>query len=102
MTEYYRDREFFPMSVKKSATDRVSRVGQMKGFRKRAWQFAACAALAFTVGGAAEEDDKAPANAPPTAPVLDAEQQRAVQLVVAHPQPEHAPERSAALGLVLD
>jgi hypothetical protein len=74
----------------------------MKAFRKRAWQFAACAALAFTVGAVADEDDKAPANAPPTAPVLDAEQQRAVQLVVAHPQPEHAPERSAALGLVLD
>jgi hypothetical protein len=83
-------------------TDRVSRVGQMRAFRKRALQFAAYAAFAFALTAVGDEDDEAPANAAPAAPVLDAEQQHAVHLSVAHPQTERVPERTAALGLVLD
>jgi hypothetical protein len=74
----------------------------MRARTKRALQFAACAAVAFAGGVVGDEDDPAPANAAPSAPVLNAEQQRAVKLTVAHPQPQRAPERIAALGLVLD
>jgi hypothetical protein len=50
-----------------------------------------------------DDDDKAAqVNPPTTQPGLSGEQQRAVGIIVAHPQPAKAPERSQALGLVLD
>jgi hypothetical protein len=73
----------------------------MKAWTNRVLPFACCAALALTAIAIGDEDDEAPPSAA-AAPVLDAEQQRAVNLTVAHPQAGHAPERTSALGLVLD
>lgn len=47
-------------------------------------------------------DDKAPAVAPGALPALSAEQQRAAGVAVAHPVNVNAPQRDAAIGLVLD
>jgi multidrug efflux pump subunit AcrA (membrane-fusion protein) len=69
---------------------------------RRALPLACGAMLCFsrmTVGGG---DDTAPAGAPADQPSLNAEQQRAVGIVVAHPLAAQAPERVEALGLVLD
>jgi hypothetical protein len=72
----------------------------MKAWTKRALPFAGYAALALTTAAIGDEDDETPPSA--AAPVLDAEQPRAVNLTVAHPRAARAPERTAALGLVLD
>jgi hypothetical protein len=66
--------------------------------RKRALQFAGYAilcSLAF-----AGDDDDAPT--PGATPALNAEQERAVDLQVAHPVAAKVPERTVALALVLD
>jgi hypothetical protein len=74
---------------------------QMKARTKRALQFACYAilcSLAFAGGGG---DAPKPGDAS-TTPALDAEQQRAVNLQVAHPVAATLPERTSALGVVLD
>ncbi|HXI77107.1 MAG TPA: hypothetical protein VNH21_08215 [Steroidobacteraceae bacterium] len=61
------------------------------------WTMVAAAAIA------GDDDDKAVnANRQAAHPGLTGEQQRAVGVIVAHPQPAKAPERIEALGLVLD
>jgi multidrug efflux pump subunit AcrA (membrane-fusion protein) len=70
---------------------------------QRLLQFACCAALAFTLTAAGDDDDddKKPSDGS-TTPALSAEQQHAVNLKIAHAAAAQAPERIAALGLVLD
>jgi hypothetical protein len=63
----------------------------------------ACWTMAATAAIAGDDDDKAVnANSQAAHPGLTGEQQRAVGVIVAHPQPAKAPERIEALGLVLD
>jgi hypothetical protein len=71
----------------------------MKVRTKRALQFA-CYAIVCSLAFAGD-DAPNPGDASQT-PVLDAEQQRAVNLQVAHPVAVKVPERTAALGVVLD
>lgn len=64
---------------------------------------ACCAMLSCPLAAFADEDDKPADSSPQSAqPSLNAEQQRAVGIVVAHPVPAKAPERIEALGVVLD
>jgi hypothetical protein len=49
-----------------------------------------------------DDDDKPAAGAPGTLPALNAEQQRAAGVAVAHPVNVNAPQRDEAIGLVLD
>jgi hypothetical protein len=59
--------------------------------------------LSFAQIAVGDEDDEAAAAGPPAAqPSLNAEQQRAVGIAVAHPIPAKAPQRIEALGVVLD
>jgi hypothetical protein len=67
---------------------------------KRALQFA-CYAIVCSLAFAGDDDAPKPAGAAVT-PALDAEQQRAVDIQVAHPVAVTAPERTSALGVVLD
>ena len=61
----------------------------------------ACCAILCSLAFAADDDSPKTNNVSGTAE-LNAEQQRAVNLKVAHPSPTSAPERTPALGLVLD
>jgi hypothetical protein len=72
----------------------------MKAGKKRALQFA-CYAILCSLAVAGDDDAPQPADASGT-PALNAEQQRAVNLEVAHPVAAKAPERTSALGVVLD
>jgi len=72
----------------------------MKDRTKRALQFA-CSAILCSLAFAGDDDAPPPADAS-GAPALSAEQQRAVNLEVAHPVAATAPERTSALGVVLD
>jgi hypothetical protein len=72
----------------------------MKAGKKRALQFA-CYAILCSLAVADDDDAPQPADASGT-PALNAEQQRAVNLEVAHPVAAQAPERTGALGVVLD
>jgi hypothetical protein len=72
----------------------------MKAGKKRALQFA-CYAILCSLAVADDDDAPQPADASGT-PTLNAEQQRAVNLEVAHPVAAKAPERTSALGVVLD
>jgi hypothetical protein len=71
-----------------------------------AWRIralACCAMLGISLIAAGDDDDKpADSGRPSAQPSLNAEQQRAVGIVVAHPFAAKAPERIEALGLVLD
>jgi hypothetical protein len=58
----------------------------------------ACSAAA--IAGDDDDDDKATAGQ--QTPTLNAEQQRAVGIIVVHPVAAKSPERTPALGLVLD
>lgn len=59
--------------------------------------------LAMAVLADGDDDDNAPVAGRQSAqPALNAEQQRAVGIIVAHPLAAKAPERIEALGLVLD
>jgi hypothetical protein len=71
----------------------------MKVRTKRALQFA-CYAIVCSLAFAGDDAPKPPDAA--QTPALDAEQQRAVNLQVAHPVAARVPERTAALGVVLD
>jgi hypothetical protein len=63
----------------------------------------ACWTMVAAASIAGDDDDKAVnANSQAAHPGLTGEQQRAVGVIVAHPQPAKAPERIEALGLVLD
>jgi hypothetical protein len=74
---------------------------QMTARTKRVLYFACCAILCSLA--LAGDDDDTPKNTDASgSPALNAEQQRAVNLKVAHPSPATAPERTPALGLVLD
>jgi hypothetical protein len=72
----------------------------MKAGQKRALQFA-CYAILCSLAVADDDDAPQPADASST-PALNAEQQRAVNLEVAHPVAAKVPERTSALGVVLD
>jgi hypothetical protein len=72
----------------------------MKVRTKRALQFA-CYAILCSLAFAGDDDAPKPGDASQT-PALDAEQQRAVELQVAHPVAAKVPERTTALGVVLD
>jgi len=72
----------------------------MKVRTKRASQFA-CYAILCSLASAGDDDTPKPGDASGT-PALDDEQQRAVNLQVAHPVAATAPERTSALGVVLD
>jgi hypothetical protein len=71
----------------------------MNVWTQRALQCAFYAAIAGPLGAAGDADDEPVQSKTPT---LNAEQQRAVGLSVAHPVATQAPERIAALGSVLD
>jgi hypothetical protein len=71
----------------------------MNHWTKRALYCAFYAAIAAPLGAAGDEDDQPVQSKTPT---LNAEQQRAVGLSIAHPVAGKAPERIAALGSVLD
>jgi hypothetical protein len=70
----------------------------------RRTQIALCGALLVMSAATAadDDDDSAPAAATSGPPTLNAEQQRAVGIVVAHPVPAESPDRIEALGEVLD
>jgi hypothetical protein len=76
----------------------------MKAGTKRALRFA-CYAIFCSLAFAGDDDAPQPADASANTagnPALNAEQQRAVNLQVAHPVAATAPERTSALGVVLD
>jgi len=73
----------------------------MKVRTKRALQFACYATLCSLAFAGDDDDAPKPADASQI-PALNAEQQRAVNLQVAHPVAVTAPERTPALGVVLD
>jgi hypothetical protein len=73
----------------------------MKVRTKRALQFA-CYAIVCSLAFARDDDDAPKPAAAAEAPALDAEQQRAVNLQVAHPVAAKVPELTSALGVVLD
>jgi hypothetical protein len=73
----------------------------MKGRTKRALQFA-CYAILCSLAFAGDDDDAPKSGDASQTPALDAEQQRAVNLQVAHPVAAKVPERTTALGVVLD
>src|ERR1700761_9085664 len=73
----------------------------MKVRTKRALQFA-CYAILCSLAFAGDDDDAPEPGDASQTPALDAEQQRAVNLQVAHPVAAKAPERTTALGVVLD
>lgn len=89
-TEYDRAPGVFPDAYRTRA---------MKGRTKRALQFA-CYAIFCSLAFAG--DDNAPKPGDAQTPTLNAEQQRAVGLQTAHPVAMKVPERTAALGVVLD
>src|SRR5271156_4825574 len=91
-TLYHRHREFFPTAY---------RIRQMKVRTKRALQFA-CYAIVCSLAFAGDDDDAPKPGSASEAPALNAEQQRAVNLQVAHPVAATLPERTTALGVVLD
>jgi hypothetical protein len=72
----------------------------MQAGTKRALQFA-CYAILCSLARAGDDDAPKPAHASDT-PTLNAEQRHAVNLEVAHPVAATAPERTSALGVVLD
>jgi hypothetical protein len=79
----------------------------MSVFARRGLALAGCVLLAISLLAIADDDDKDKDKNDDAAqqaaqPSLNAEQQRAVGIVVAHPVPAKAPERIEALGLVLD
>jgi hypothetical protein len=70
---------------------------------KGALHLAMFTTLAVSSIARGDDDDVAPQpGSAPTAPTLNAEQQRAVGLRIAHPVPTKTPERTDALGTVLD
>ncbi|MGD0504645.1 MAG: hypothetical protein ABSD02_18040 [Steroidobacteraceae bacterium] len=75
----------------------------MNHWTKGALHLAMYTTLAVSFIAWGDDDDVAPQpGSPPTAPSLNAEQQRAVGLRITHPVPTKAPERTDALGTVLD
>ncbi len=69
----------------------------------RALHLAMYLMLTVSCSALGDDDDDAPKAAGQSAvPALNAEQQRAVGLQIAHPVPATAPERTEALGTVLD
>jgi hypothetical protein len=72
----------------------------MKARTKRALQFA-CYAILWSLAFAGDDDAPKSGEASDT-PTLDAEQQRAVNVQTAHPVAATVPERTTALGVVLD
>jgi hypothetical protein len=73
----------------------------MKVRTKRALQFA-CYAIVCSLAFAGDDDDAPKPGDASQTPSLNAEQQRAVNLQVAHPTAVKVPERTTALGVVLD
>jgi hypothetical protein len=73
----------------------------MNQWTRGALHLAMTTSLAVSLIARGDDDDDAP-KAGAQVPALNAEQQRAVGLRVAHPVPARAPERTEALGTVLD
>ncbi|MGD0490229.1 MAG: hypothetical protein ABSC32_01675 [Steroidobacteraceae bacterium] len=74
----------------------------MKHWIRDSLQLAMYTTLAASFVALGDEDDAPRTASQSTAPALNAEQQRAVELRIAHPVPAMAPERTDALGTVLD
>ena len=76
----------------------------MNYWTKRSACIACCTLLVYSLpgAGAGDDDDAASSGAQNSQPSLNAEQQRAVGIVVAHPVAAKAPERIEGLGVVLD
>ena len=74
----------------------------MNHWIRRALNLAMYTALTVSFAVWGDEDDAPSPGTQSTVPTLNAEQQRAVGLKVAHPVPAKAPERIDALGTVLD
>jgi hypothetical protein len=75
----------------------------MNHWTKGALHLAMYTTLAASFIARGDDDDAAPQpGSAPTAPTLNAEQQRAVGPRITHPVPTKAPERTDALGTVLD
>ena len=81
--------------------DCVPNKRQMKVRTKRALQFA-CYAIVCSLAFAGDDDEAPKPGDASQTPSLNAEQQRAVNLQVAHPVAVKVPERTTALGVVLD
>jgi hypothetical protein len=73
----------------------------MKVRTKRALQFA-CYAILCSLAFAGDDDDAPKPGDASQTPALDSEQQRAANLLVAHPVAAKLPERTTALAVVLD
>ncbi len=75
----------------------------MRSWNKSAPALACCALLAWGMAAGGDDDDDAAKPADQnTTPSLNSEQQHAVGLRVAHPLAAKAPERTDAVGVVLD
>ena len=83
---------------------RARRLGWVHTGTQGLLSVACCAMLSFSLVAIGDDDDKKAVDGGPQSaqPTLNAEQQRAVGIVVAHPIPTKAPERVEALGVVLD
>lgn len=81
---------------------RYTRAAERAGTR-RLLSVACCAMLSVSLAAIGDDDDdKAGPGAQSGQPSLNAEQQRAAGIAVAHPIPAKAPDRIEALGVVLD
>ncbi len=67
-----------------------------------AWCVVLLAASLVSAADKDDDDDQVPAGTADTLPALNAQQQRVVGIVVAHPIKANAPEHLQAFGLVLD
>jgi hypothetical protein len=74
----------------------------MNHWTRGALQLAMYTTLAASFAALGDDDDAPQTAGQSTVPTLNAEQQRAVGLRIAHPVPAKAPERTDALGTVLD
>jgi hypothetical protein len=83
---------------------RLGRLGWVHTGTQGLLSVACCAMLSFSLVAIGDDDDKKAVDGGPQSaqPTLNAEQQQAVGIVVAHPIPTKAPERVEALGVVLD
>jgi hypothetical protein len=87
----------------------AGQVGKRRGPRaaeragtRRLLSVACCAMLSFSLTAIGDDDDKAGPGPQSAQPSLNAEQQQAAGIAVAHPIPAKAPDRIEALGVVLD
>ena len=80
---------------------RCPRAAERAGMQ-RLLSVACCAMLSFSLTAIGDDDDKAGPGPQSGQPSLNAEQQQAAGIAVAHPIPAKGPDRIEALGVVLD